>query len=328
MIYHGNIRTSTLQAPPAAITELHGGLCVDTDTTFQNLVKVTGPITTTAKAKFPTLKECPSLITLRAPTELPSLTHALGIAVYCNGFITDLPSLLVVGAEDLAFHSPINAPKLEKILRHLEAYFPASLPSLRSVEGNAYLDRSIDLSKLETVRSLEVSAESNLPSLHTVERGLATRTNLMIPELRLVGGNLFSTGYLAESPILSFPKLKTVCRSIALSPGTTLDTPNLEAVGGDLILGEVFVAPKLRSVLGCLNVGRTNFDHSATTFKAGKILAVSYYALHVSDSGLYSAGCRGPWTAAEALRHWNDKHSTPARATLFKEAILLHESSK
>lgn len=328
MIYHGNIRTSTLKAPPAAITELHGSLFVNTDTTFPNLVKVTGPITTLAKAKFPSLKECPSLITLRGPTELPSLTHALGIDVHVNDFTIDLPSLLVVGEEDLELHSPINAPKLEKTLRHLEAHFPASLPSLRSVEGNAYLKKSMDLPKLETVRVLDVYAKSNLPSLHTVERDLTTRTDLTLPELRLVGGNLFSTGYVTESPNLNFPKLKTVCRSITLSPGTSLNAPNLEAVGGDLTLGKVFVAPKLRSVLGCLNVGRTNFDHSATTFKAGKILAVSYYALHVSDSGLYSAGCRGPWTAAEALHHWNGKHSTPARATLFKEAILLHESSK
>lgn len=59
---------------------------------------------------------------------------------------------------------------------------------------------------------------------------------------------------------------------------------------------------------------------------AGKVLAVHEYALHVKD-GEYRAGCRGPWTAQKALRHWNTGHHTPTRAEKFRAAIAAQEGS-
>ena len=41
--------------------------------------------------------------------------------------------------------------------------------------------------------------------------------------------------------------------------------------------------------------------------------------------GKYVAGCRGPWTAEEALEHWSEHHPNQDRATLFREAIVKHE---
>jgi hypothetical protein len=41
--------------------------------------------------------------------------------------------------------------------------------------------------------------------------------------------------------------------------------------------------------------------------------------------GKYHAGCRGPWSAEQALNHWNECHHVPERATLFREAIVEHE---
>ena len=41
--------------------------------------------------------------------------------------------------------------------------------------------------------------------------------------------------------------------------------------------------------------------------------------------GKYRAMCRGPWTAEEALNHWNEFHLNQERATLFREAIVEHQ---
>jgi len=86
--------------------------------------------------------------------------------------------------------------------------------------------------------------------------------------------------------------------------------------------------PMLTSVGGYLYiVNGINFDHSAITFGAGRVIAISEYALHIKD-GKYRAGCRGPWSAAEALNHWGDGHETPSRANLFMEAIKQIESGR
>lgn len=43
------------------------------------------------------------------------------------------------------------------------------------------------------------------------------------------------------------------------------------------------------------------------------------YDLFRTEAGLYAAGCRGPWTADEALQHWGKRQD--ARAVLFTAAI-------
>ena len=42
--------------------------------------------------------------------------------------------------------------------------------------------------------------------------------------------------------------------------------------------------------------------------------------------GKYVAGCRGPWTAEEALEHWSEFHPNQDRAKLFREAIIKHQT--
>ena len=39
----------------------------------------------------------------------------------------------------------------------------------------------------------------------------------------------------------------------------------------------------------------------------------------------YHAGCRGPWTAKEALEHWSEFHPRQDRAKLFTKAIIKHQ---
>ena len=43
------------------------------------------------------------------------------------------------------------------------------------------------------------------------------------------------------------------------------------------------------------------------------------YVLQRTIYGFYVAGCRGPWTPGEALRHWGQRNDT--RARIFSEAI-------
>lgn len=101
-----------------------------------------------------------------------------------------------------------------------------------------------------------------------------------------------------------------------------------EVTGYLYILAEGASLPVLTSVSGDLYISYgITFDHSAIEFGAGQVLAVWEYALHVRH-GEYRAGCRGPWTAEQALAHWNVGHHEPSRAELFREAIKAHEAAR
>jgi len=112
-----------------------------------------------------------------------------------------------------------------------------------------------------------------------------------------------------------------------LTEGVAL--PVLTSVGGALyILAEGVALPVLTSVGGHLYITiGIHFDHSHIAFGAGQVLAVWKYALHVKD-GQYRAGCRGPWSAEEALAHWHAGHPEPSRAEEFREAIAAQEAAK
>jgi hypothetical protein len=98
--------------------------------------------------------------------------------------------------------------------------------------------------------------------------------------------------------------------------------PVLQSVGGYLsIRAEGAALPVLQSVGGYLYIAYgITFDYSRITFGAGEVLAVWEYALHFKD-GNYRAGCRGPWDAEQALRHWGAGHHAPSRAKCFTEVI-------
>ena len=54
------------------------------------------------------------------------------------------------------------------------------------------------------------------------------------------------------------------------------------------------------------------------------MLAKSVYGLYYYQ-GKYVAGCRGPWSADQALYHWDEYHPTQNRATLFRSVIIENE---
>jgi hypothetical protein len=112
----------------------------------------------------------------------------------------------------------------------------------------------------------------------------------------------------------------------SLNVEAEVDFPQLASVGGYLYVGAEVDFPLLTGVGGNLYVRAEAAlpDTSGITFGAGQVLALWGYALHFKD-GLYRAGCRGPWTAEQALAHWTEEHPEPLRASLFRQVILENE---
>ena len=86
--------------------------------------------------------------------------------------------------------------------------------------------------------------------------------------------------------------------------------------------GEHVIAPDLAEVSGYVRV------YQEATFTAPEydpdlvfreIENDGEYALCKNAHGLYRAGCRGPFTAEQALEHWDGRRDR--RATLFAAAI-------
>jgi hypothetical protein len=137
-----------------------------------------------------------------------------------------------------------------------------------------------------------------------------------LPVLQSVGGYLY-----IEAEGAALPVLQSVgCDLYIEAEGAAL--PVLQSVGGYLsIRAEGAALPVLQSVGGYLYIAYgITFDYSRITFGAGEVLAVWEYALHFKD-GNYRAGCRGPWDAEQALRHWGAGHHAPSRAKCFTEVI-------
>ena len=96
--------------------------------------------------------------------------------------------------------------------------------------------------------------------------------------------------------------------SIAIREGD--DCANLTSVTGNVTVwaGATFTAPDVME--------------SGNIFRQ---IAVSEYTLFASPTR-YKSGCRGPWTAGEALAHWSQR--SDQRAVMFTAAIKQHEASK
>ena len=97
--------------------------------------------------------------------------------------------------------------------------------------------------------------------------------------------------------------------------------PALTTVGGSLEIHSEAQLPALTTVGRSLYVKTgITFDYSAIKFHKGKVIAIWQFALHEKD-GMYTAGCRGPWTKEQALAHWGEGHHEPGRAAAFRDAI-------
>ena len=100
--------------------------------------------------------------------------------------------------------------------------------------------------------------------------------------------------------------------------------PALESVGGGLIVKADAQLPVLESVGGWLKVegpGSVNAPkYLGRVFR--EIESDDHYALCRSEDGYYVAGCRGPWSADEALEHWRSpRPDNQSRAASFVLAI-------
>ena len=168
-----------------------------------------------------------------------------------------------------------------------------------------------------------VAPDAQLPALTHVGGALFIHSrNASLPALASVGDDAY-----IRADGTSLPALAVVGGGLYISAHNAR-MPALAGIGG----GNLFISsdgadlPMLTEVLGGLYIRTegSEFDHSKIKFGAGEVLAVSGYALHLKD-GMYSAGCRGPWTAEQALAHWGTDHPCQERASIFRRAIIGHE---
>jgi hypothetical protein len=106
--------------------------------------------------------------------------------------------------------------------------------------------------------------------------------------------------------------------------------PALATVGGGLYIGTDTNLPMLTTVGGRLYISNDNVEVDAPQLavlhgKAGKLLAVSRYALWRSREGYYFAGCRGPLGLAQAVEHWDRPDE---RGMVFSLAIHFFEATQ
>lgn len=199
--------------------------------------------------------------------------------------------------------------KLTKIRGSLVIFAcDVTLPELKEVNGRLTIyGKNVTLPALENVTDTVelVGDNSNLPALKAIACGLRiTCRDANLPVLVSVGGSL-----IVDTSDSVIPKLQKVCGSLLV-----------EADSLDL--------PALRHVRHQFNVApRCKFDYSKIKFTKGVVLAIQQYVLFYRD-GEYRAGCRGPWTAEQALAHWNENHKVPQRAMLFREAIVANEAKR
>ncbi|MBA2717727.1 MAG: hypothetical protein H0U52_00600 [Chloroflexi bacterium] len=142
---------------------------------------------------------------------------------------------------------------------------------------------------------------------YTAEKALRLIIAGKAPTGMEVGGYLDLSG----TAITALPDGLTVGGSLYLSGTAITALPDGLTVGGYLYLsGETNL--KFPTVW----YGLTG---EATRWRA--LASDGEYTLSESDTGQLVAGCRGPWTRAQALAHWDRKTRTDERAKLFVAAI-------
>jgi len=102
------------------------------------------------------------------------------------------------------------------------------------------------------------------------------------------------------------------------------DFAALTSVGGDLSVRADAQLPALTSVGGYLYVeadGKLSAPLLAFDGEKYTEIARSDYVLFSGDKGNFRAGCHGPFTAGQALAHWN---RIDDRAVVFTAAIKKH----
>ena len=127
--------------------------------------------------------------------------------------------------------------------------------------------------------------------------------------------------YIREGASLTAPAL-TECGWLDIREGASLTAPALTKCGGlDIREGASLTAPALTEVSGWLYI------HKGANLTApgwNQLAFGDKYCLYRTPAGKYQAGCRGPWTAAEALAHWSGDSDKCKR---FREAIIKAEAA-
>ena len=105
---------------------------------------------------------------------------------------------------------------------------------------------------------------------------------------------------------------------ILSTPADVLAAADVVSVDGELyIRAEGASLPALTRVDGGLNISA----EGASLPCFGTIIAHETWSLiRLHSTGLYVAGCRGPWTRDQALAHWIGR--SDERAVLFTAALM------
>ena len=130
-----------------------------------------------------------------------------------------------------------------------------------------------------------------------------------LPDNLTVGGGL----YLSGTSITALPDNLTVGGGLYLRGTSITALPDNLTVGGGLDLSGTSITVPTAWI---------SKPGEATRHRA--IAVDPEYTLMQTDTGQYTAGCRGPWTKAQALEHWGRSGRTDARAKAFVAAIEAH----
>ena len=132
-----------------------------------------------------------------------------------------------------------------------------------------------------------------------------------LPALTSISGGLY-----IHAEGASLPALTSVDGGLNISAEDT-SLPALTSVDGGLnIRAEGASLPALTSIGGGLDIRAEDTSLPGL----GAVLAHSTWSLvKLHASGLYAAGCRGPWSRDQALAHWGGR--SDERAVLFSAAL-------
>ena len=135
---------------------------------------------------------------------------------------------------------------------------------------------------------------------------------------QIIDGNLGVTPENASQ----YSGITKVSGGLYIREGASLTAPALTECGWlDIREGASLTAPALTEVSGWLYI------HKGANLTApgwNQLAFGDKYCLYRTPAGKYQAGCRGPWTAAEALAHWSGDSDKCKR---FREAIIKAEAA-
>jgi hypothetical protein len=146
-------------------------------------------------------------------------------------------------------------------------------------------------------------------------------TSMAMPNIKHLDDALYCNG----SSLFEAPKLEYIDGAIHIGYKAKADLPMLRTTSRIYIARSgALIAPQLTEVRLTVHLQKDALLYAPLLKNADVYteIAYAYYTLYRSDKGMYIAGCRGPWTAEQALDHWSNRlGGCEERSALFVEAV-------